>query len=275
MTFIYGADFAPAGDALRLLAPAIALYPVTHLAGVLLLSQDRQVALAAVHGIVAAANVAANVVLISLFSLEGAAAAASLTQLLLAVGLLAAARGLARDVSWTRVLAGPLLAGALAALAMAPFRDDLGPALAVGAAVYVPVLVVFERLAFPADARALLRLRAAAGGIESPGGSRPERAVGARHGRDARRRAGDRAGARGRGRGRPELLALRRGRRRGPGSGRVRIDGPGPRRPARQQRGHVRRDRPGLGGPIRTPGTATSRRACSARFTARGRSSRA
>ena len=102
-----------------------------------------------------AANVAANVVLISLFSLNGAAAAASLTQLLLAVGLLTAARGLARDVSWTRVLAGPLLAGALAALAMAAFRDDLGAALAVGAAVYVPVLVVFERLAYPADARAL------------------------------------------------------------------------------------------------------------------------
>ena len=155
VTFIYGADFAPAGDALRLLAPAIALYPVTHLAGVLLLSQDRQIALAAVHGIVAAVNVAANVVLISVFSLEGAAAAASLTQLLLAVGLLAAARGLARDVSWTRVLAGPILAGALAALAMAAFRDDLGPALAVGAAVYVPVLVVFEWLAFPSDARAL------------------------------------------------------------------------------------------------------------------------
>jgi O-antigen/teichoic acid export membrane protein len=154
-TFVYGDDFAPAGDALRLLAPAIALYPVTHLAGVLLLSQDRQIALAVVHGVVAAANLAANLVLIALFSLNGAAAAASLTQVLLAAGLLAAARGLFPDVSWTRVLAGPLLAGALAALAMAAFRDDLGPALALGAAVYVPALVVFEWLAFPADARAL------------------------------------------------------------------------------------------------------------------------
>jgi O-antigen/teichoic acid export membrane protein len=154
-TFVYGADFEEAGDALLLLAPAIALYPVTHLVSVLLLSQDRQVALAAVHGIVAAANLAANVVLISFFSLEGAAAAASLTQLLLTAGLLAAARGLLRDVSWPRVFAGPLLAGALAALVMAAFRDDLAPALAVGAALYVPVLVVFERLAFPADARAL------------------------------------------------------------------------------------------------------------------------
>jgi O-antigen/teichoic acid export membrane protein len=154
-TFVYGSDFEPAGDALRLLAPAIALYPVTHLAGVLLLSQDRQVALAAAHGIVAVANVAANVVLISLFSLEGAAAAASLTQLLLAAGLLAAARGLLPHVSWPRVLAGPVLAGGLAALGMAAFRDDLGPALAVGALVYVPTLVLFERFAFPADARAL------------------------------------------------------------------------------------------------------------------------
>jgi O-antigen/teichoic acid export membrane protein len=154
-TFVYGADFEQAGDALRLLAPAIALYPFTHLVSVLLLSQDRQVALAVVHGVVAAANVVANVVLISIFSLEGAAAAASLTQLLLTLGLLGASRGLLRDVSWPRVFAGPLLAGALAALVMAAFRDDLGLALVVGAALYLPVLVVFERLVFPADARAL------------------------------------------------------------------------------------------------------------------------
>lgn len=154
-TFLYGPDFEPAGDALRLLAPAIALYPITHMAGVLLLSQDRQVALAAVHGVVAAANLALNVVLISLFSLDGAAAAASLTQLMLAVGLLAAGRGLLGGLSWLRVGAGPLLAGAVTALAMAPFRDDFGPALAVGAVLYVGVLVVFERLVFPADARAL------------------------------------------------------------------------------------------------------------------------
>jgi len=156
-TFVYGSDFEQAGEALRLLAPAIALYPVTHLAGVLLLSQDRQVALAAAHGVVALANVAANVLLISLFSLDGAAVAASLTQALLAAGLLAAARGLLQDVSWARVLAGPALAGGLAALGMAALRDDLGPALAIGALLYVPALVLFERLAFPADARALWR----------------------------------------------------------------------------------------------------------------------
>lgn len=154
-TFVYGSDFGQTGDALRWLAPAIVLYPVTHLASVLLLSQDRQVALAAAHGIVAVVNVAANVVLISLFSLNGAAAAASLTQLLLALGLLAAARGLLQHVSWPRVLAGPLLAGGLAALGMAAFRNDLGPALAAGALVYVPALVLFERFVFPADARAL------------------------------------------------------------------------------------------------------------------------
>jgi O-antigen/teichoic acid export membrane protein len=154
-TFLYGAEFEPSGDALRLLAPAIALYPVTHVAGVLLLSQDRQVALAVVHGVVAAANLVLNVILISLFSLEGAAAAASLTQLLLAAGLLAAGRGLLRDLSWPRVFAGPLLAGAAAASVMAAVRDDLAPALAVGAALYVTVLVVFEGLVFPTDARAL------------------------------------------------------------------------------------------------------------------------
>ena len=155
-TFIYGADFEQAGDALRLLAPAIALYPFTHLVSVLLLSQDRQVSMAVVHGVVAAANVAANIVLISFFSLEGAAAAASLTQLLLTLGLLAAARGdCFRGCRGHASLPGRFWPGALAALVMAAFRDDLGPALAAGAAVYLSVLVAFEWLAFPADARAL------------------------------------------------------------------------------------------------------------------------
>jgi O-antigen/teichoic acid export membrane protein len=154
-TFIYGADFEQAGDALRLLAPAIVIYPVTHIGGVLLLAQDRQIPAAAAHGVVAVANLAANVLLIALFSLEGAAFAASLTQALLAIGLLLVARGLLGNVSWTRVLAGPAVAGALAAAAMAVTRDDLGLVLAVGALLYVPALVIFERLAFPSDARAL------------------------------------------------------------------------------------------------------------------------
>jgi hypothetical protein len=54
-----------------------------------------------------------------------------------------------------RVLAGPVVAGALAAAAMAATRDELGLALAVGALLYVPALVVFERLAFPSDAQVL------------------------------------------------------------------------------------------------------------------------
>ncbi|HEU6446286.1 MAG TPA: flippase [Gaiellaceae bacterium] len=160
---LFGADFAEAGTALVLLAPAIAFYPVAHVAGVLLYAGDRQLSMVAVYGTGAAANVVVNVILIAAFSLEGAAVATSLTWLLLAAALVALAARTSGSVAMARIVVGPLVASAAAALVMAAFRAEVVSALGAGAAAYLLVLVAYERRVHPEDAAPLgdfLRRRA-------------------------------------------------------------------------------------------------------------------
>ena len=57
-------------------------------------------------------------------------------------------------VSWPRVLAGPGAAAFAAGVAMLLLESSFWLAVVAGAAVYVLVIAVVERLAFPADARA-------------------------------------------------------------------------------------------------------------------------
>jgi O-antigen/teichoic acid export membrane protein len=152
---VYGAGFDQAGSALAWLGPAIVLYPVAQISGALLVAQDRQVALAVVYGVVAAENILANLVLIPLFSLQGAAAGASLSQALLVVPLILLARRTAGRIDIRRVILGPVLATAASAIAMFLLRDSFALAVAVGAVAFVVVLVAFERQFYPEDARAL------------------------------------------------------------------------------------------------------------------------
>ena len=152
---IYGPQFERTRDALVLLAPAIALYPVAHISGTLLYARDLQLRMAIAHGIAALANVVMNIVLIAKFGLEGAAVAASLTWLLLAAVLLRLATRASGAFEARRVVGGPLLAGAAAAAAMAALRGEVVLALAAGAVTYVTVLVVWEQRLYPDDARAL------------------------------------------------------------------------------------------------------------------------
>jgi O-antigen/teichoic acid export membrane protein len=150
---IYGSDFDEAGNALVLLAPTIALYPVAYISGNLLLSQDRQRALTKVYGVIAAQNILANLVLIPWLSLYGAALETSISQLLLTVWLLWYAIRAVGTLHPTRIVAGPALATSAAAAAMLLLGSELGPAIIVGAAAYVVVLTAFEFEFFPEDAR--------------------------------------------------------------------------------------------------------------------------
>lgn len=157
---LYGAEFAGGAQALRLLSPAIALYPVSYVAGYLLVSQNRARVTTVVYGIVALENVLANLVLIPWLSLEGAALGTSISQLLVAVALMTAARAAVGRFDWLRALAGPVLAGSLAAAAMLLLRDSLALAVPLGALTYLATLAAFERTVFPEDAlavRSLLR----------------------------------------------------------------------------------------------------------------------
>ncbi len=153
---IYGADYDRAGEALLILSPAIAFHGLAHVAALLLVSQNRQVVLAVVQGVVAALNIALNFLLIPWLSLEGAALSALVSQVLLTLLFLGYATRSAGGLDPGRVFAGPLLASVLSAIAMLALRDDLVPAIAAGAVAYVLALVIFERLAYPDDAQAIL-----------------------------------------------------------------------------------------------------------------------
>lgn len=155
ITLLYGNEFEEAGTALMLLAPAIALYPVEHVASAMLIAQDRQRIVAVVLGAVAAANVALNLVLIPLFSLNGAAAATSLSELGLTAAFLIFARRLTGPLDWLRVASGPALGGLAAGVVMLVLRDHVLVAVAAGALAYVLVLALWERRRFPEDARAV------------------------------------------------------------------------------------------------------------------------
>jgi O-antigen/teichoic acid export membrane protein len=150
---VFGAEYDEAANALALLAPAIAFYPLAYVAGYLLVSQDRAILLTVTYGLVAVENIALNFVLIPWLSLEGAALGTSISELLAAAILLTGAARAVGPQSRVRVLAGPALASALAAVAMAFLADELVAAVLVGGLVYVGTLAAFEAAVYPQDAR--------------------------------------------------------------------------------------------------------------------------
>ena len=152
---IYGSGFDSAGSALAYLSPAVVLYPVAQVSAALLVAQNRQVTIAVVYGLVALENVLANLVLIPLFSLQGAAAGASVSQALLAVPMFVLARRVAGSIDLPRIFAGPLIASAFSAAGMFVFRGTFALAVGAGLVLFVASLVAFERRFYPDDAGAL------------------------------------------------------------------------------------------------------------------------
>jgi O-antigen/teichoic acid export membrane protein len=152
---VYGTGFEQAGGALVLLAPAIAFYPVAHVASVLLYARDRQMAMVGVFGIGAAANVVSNVLLIAAFSLDGAAIATSLTWLALAAVLVVLAARTSGRIAVARIAGGAAVAATASGVVMAGVRGEAVAALLAGTVVYLAVLVAYERRFYPEDAGAL------------------------------------------------------------------------------------------------------------------------
>jgi O-antigen/teichoic acid export membrane protein len=162
---LYGDDFDTAGEALRLLSPAILFYAVAYLAGYLLVSQERPIVLTIVYVAVAAENVLANLALIPTYSLNGAAVGTSISEALAAVALAWAAWHAGGTVDLRRVFAGPVLAAGVAAAVMLSLRDEFWLAVSAGVLAYALALLAFERAVFPSDAGALWSsLRPARGG---------------------------------------------------------------------------------------------------------------
>jgi O-antigen/teichoic acid export membrane protein len=154
---LYGAEYAGAASALRLLGGAAALYGVSHLGLYVLIAQRRQRAVPWITAAVAVLNVTLNLVLIPRFSIDAAAFVTSLSELTLAALMTWAAIRVSGRISARRILAGPLAgASAMAAVALAAGTGLAGLVLAVAA--YPVTLFLVERRLHPGDVRLLLEV---------------------------------------------------------------------------------------------------------------------
>lgn len=157
MDLLYGSDFEDGALPLILLAPTIFLYPPTYIAAYVLISQDRQSALAWVYGSVAVVNIGLNLVLIPAYSLDGAAFVTSLSQLLSAAIMVTLALRASGPVDVRTIAGGAILASALAGGTMALLHDEILIAVPAGVLVYVAVLALFERRFHPRDYDRVMR----------------------------------------------------------------------------------------------------------------------
>jgi O-antigen/teichoic acid export membrane protein len=142
---VYGLpDYQSSVEILRLLAPAVAVYRVGHIAGLLVLVRRRGRVTVTVAAVVAAVNLVACAVLIPAIEASGAAIATLISESLLALLGLILARRATGSTRFLWVAATPVLAAIAMGLAMWPVNDSLWLALPLGAVVYVGVLLALE-----------------------------------------------------------------------------------------------------------------------------------
>jgi O-antigen/teichoic acid export membrane protein len=152
---VYGDEFADAAGLLRILAVALVLYGVGHVAGILVLVRRAPRTSIAYNGGVAAGNVVLCAVLIPPLEATGAAIATVVCEGALAVaGVLLARRvaGVPDPRTWLVV---PLVASAAMALAIVPLADRLVLAGLAGGAAYVLVLLALGGRNLLREARTL------------------------------------------------------------------------------------------------------------------------
>jgi O-antigen/teichoic acid export membrane protein len=142
---IYGRpEYDTSIGVLRLLAPAVAVYSIGHLAGLIVLVRRPGRITVTVAAVVTVVNVAACAILIPLIDAHGAAISTLIGEGLLAVLGLWLARRVTGRVRLFWVAGSPLLAAAVMAVAMWPLADELWLALPAGAAAYVVALLALE-----------------------------------------------------------------------------------------------------------------------------------
>ncbi len=151
IALLYGPEFHRAAGALALLSPTIMLFPISSLSCQLFYSQDVRHVVVRVYAAVLLENIVWNLIMIPRFSLYGAAAGTSVSELLVAGTLLFFSRGLHGSMNIRRILAGVLLGTAAASAPMALFSDSLLLAIPLGVVTYFAIFLTFERIAFPDD----------------------------------------------------------------------------------------------------------------------------
>lgn len=147
----FGADFASAAGALRLLAPVVVLMAIVTLSSSLIVSRLDPRRMVAITAAAVAVNLVLNLVLIPPLAEVGAALAMLLTEAAVVVVALRVAVSAVGGVSWPSMVAAPLVAGAAmagACLALAGMPLLAGSA---GLVAYVLVLVALDRRLSPGD----------------------------------------------------------------------------------------------------------------------------
>jgi O-antigen/teichoic acid export membrane protein len=142
---LYGREYAEAVLPLRLLAVVLALYGISQLTSVLLISRYRPGEFRRVLTVVLAQNLGCNLVLIPLLEADGAALSAAISAVLLGALSLRSGSRVTGRIDLARAFAGPLLAGAAMAATLLLVSPPLGAAIPLGALVYGAVLVPWER----------------------------------------------------------------------------------------------------------------------------------
>jgi O-antigen/teichoic acid export membrane protein len=151
---LYGDEFEAATGAVRLLGGAAALYGISYLSAYVLLSQNRQRAIAWITGVVAVENILLNLVLIPRYSFMGAAFVTTVSEATLALLTVVVALRATGRVSFARIFSGPAVACfGMGAAAAVLGTGILGMVIAV--LVYVLALVGVEHRLWPADLRML------------------------------------------------------------------------------------------------------------------------
>ena len=157
MELLYGDEFRDGASALTLLAPTIVLYPLVYIAAYVLISQDRQSVLAWVYAGATVLNIGLNVVLIPEYSLDGPAFATTVCEALSVALMLVFALRVSGALDWRSILAGPVVASALAGGVMALLYDSVVVAIVASAVIYLVAIVLFERRFYRDDYEQVMR----------------------------------------------------------------------------------------------------------------------
>jgi len=150
LRLLYGHDFGAAATAMEWLGGAAALYGVSFISSSLAVAQGaaRQVAWAT--GLIMIENVVLNVIVIPHFSLNGAAAVTTITEITQALVLGALALRFTGAIPAMRIVAAPLI-GSAAMVAVGLAAPRTVPLVAAALAAYVLAAIATERALYPAD----------------------------------------------------------------------------------------------------------------------------
>lgn len=155
LRLLYGHAYAPATAAMQWLGGAAALYGVSFISSSLAVAQGAARKVAWATGLIMVENIVLNLIVIPRYSLTGAAAVTTITEITQAIVLGTLALRLAGAIPAVRILASPV-AGAAAMAAMALAAPRTVPFAAVAFAVYGLAALATERTLFPADLERLV-----------------------------------------------------------------------------------------------------------------------